>query len=444
MIDYSDVDSKLDEYSDAFDFYMTCGEMPPGTSLDDPLVEYMKEVIDNNPQISETDPIWVEVLKESLLSYFAVLLEQFCLIQEEAMREMALAAYFEKSDIEEKRRLWRYVTHTIENEYSKFEVNLSGYTKQFSTEDDIDSVFAALISDWRDACLTKLVQQERKILEQSKRDWEHRMREAGTQDYQDRKELDNYFYRYPKLREIIDIIGRDKKDEKKEVDTVIYKFLPSKAVHATSVEEIDRIENGNNLERVLPVELAMPDDLFYKKYSLCELQQFSALGKDKPRKIEEQQKDSHLIKGPIIISIDTSGSMSGEPQKIAFSLLRQVLAVAKREKRPCYLITFSVRIKTIDLSKAHNWRKIDEFLSISYSGGTCGEEMLSESICVLHSGTFEMSDVLIISDLEFPLPKTETMTKIKIEQSLGTKFYALLIGDRNNGYDKVLDKIWKL
>ena len=29
MIDYTDVDAKLEEYSEAFDFYMECGEMPP-------------------------------------------------------------------------------------------------------------------------------------------------------------------------------------------------------------------------------------------------------------------------------------------------------------------------------------------------------------------------------------------------------------------------------
>ena len=29
MIDYTDVDAKLEEYGEAFDFYMECGEMPP-------------------------------------------------------------------------------------------------------------------------------------------------------------------------------------------------------------------------------------------------------------------------------------------------------------------------------------------------------------------------------------------------------------------------------
>ena len=67
MIDYTDIDARLDEYSEAFDFYMEHGEMPPTMSRDDCLAGYMQEVIDNNPQIDGADSIWVEVLKEDLI-----------------------------------------------------------------------------------------------------------------------------------------------------------------------------------------------------------------------------------------------------------------------------------------------------------------------------------------------------------------------------------------
>ena len=42
MIDYTDVDAKLEEYSEAFDFYMECGEMPPTIPPDDCLAGYMQ------------------------------------------------------------------------------------------------------------------------------------------------------------------------------------------------------------------------------------------------------------------------------------------------------------------------------------------------------------------------------------------------------------------
>ena len=77
MIDYTDIDARLDEYSEAFDFYMECGEMPPSMSEDDCLAGYMREVIDRNPQIDGSDPTWIEILKEDLISFFTALLEQF-------------------------------------------------------------------------------------------------------------------------------------------------------------------------------------------------------------------------------------------------------------------------------------------------------------------------------------------------------------------------------
>lgn len=35
MIDYTDVDAKLEEYSEAFDLYLECGKMPPSMPPDD-------------------------------------------------------------------------------------------------------------------------------------------------------------------------------------------------------------------------------------------------------------------------------------------------------------------------------------------------------------------------------------------------------------------------
>ena len=441
MTDYNDIDAKLEEYSEAFDFYMDCGEMPPSISPDDCLAGYMKEVLENNPQIDGSDPTWTEVLKEDLISYFTALLEQFREMQLQAMKELALITQFRNATIETKRKMWSQICGVIEEGYSKYEVNLQGYTAQFKTEDK-QAVFDALTADWENACKGKLDRKQRKLLERSKRHFENFCRDAGTSDYEDRKKLDNYIHRYPHLQEIVDMIGRDKDPSKEEKDSIIYKFLPVTVAKNHSVEEIDRVETGDNLERLLPVELAMPEDLFFKRYATKELQQFSSPGKDKPKKTEEHRKDPRLTKGPIIVSIDTSGSMSGRPEKIAFSLLKQLLRMAKKQKRPCFLISFSVRSKSIDLANPRNWGKLDNFLKNSFSGGTDGEQMLAEAIRVLQTGTFEMSDVLIISDFEFPIPQKQTQSKIEQNRVLGTRFYGLKIGHSSDKYDKILDRLW--
>jgi len=117
--------------------------------------------------------------------------------------------------------------------------------------------------------------------------------------------------------------------------------------------------------------------------------------------------------------------------------------MAKKQKRPCCLISFSVRSKSIDLAKPRNWRRIDNFLEHSFSGGTDGEQMLAEAIRVLQKGTYEMADILIVSDFEFPVPVPATMDKINKEKAFGTRFYGLKIGRYGvKGYNDVMDKIW--
>ena len=101
-----------------------------------------------------------------------------------------------------------------------------------------------------------------KLWNVSKKNFENYSRDAGTSDYEDKKKIDNYLHRYPKLKEIVDMIGRDTDPSKDERDSIIYKFLPVTVSKNSSAEEIDRVETGDNLERVLPVELSMPEDLF--------------------------------------------------------------------------------------------------------------------------------------------------------------------------------------
>ncbi len=243
-------------------------------------------------------------------------------------------------------------------------------------------------------------------------------------------------------------MGREKEENHTEKDSVVRKYLPSVVSKHPTVEEVDRVEQGDNIPRALPSELALMADpdtesLFYKRYAVKELQQLSSPSRDKPVKADREKNRPRLTKGPIIVALDTSGSMDGTPIKIATSLLQQLLRMAKKERRKCFLISFSVRAKSIDLSRPGNWRKLEAFLEDGYSGGTDGEQMLSQAMTALDKGPFEMADVLVISDFYFPKPLPKTMERMEDHRKKGTKFYGLQIGDENKTYDKILDKKWQ-
>ena len=282
---------------------------------------------------------------------------------------------------------------------------MEGFIAQFATN-DAEAVLNALISDWKNACQEQCNRQQMSILNKSKTRWEQSMTNIGNQDYEERRRISDKVYRLPILLEIVEIIGRAKKSTSEE-DNIIYSFLPKGVKTGLPSEDIDRIEARDNLQRTLAVEFAMPDDVFYSKYAEKGLQQLAPLRQRLPKKTELQQPKPRPKKGPIIVAVDTSGSMYGRPEEMAKSLLVQLVRIARKEFRSCYLITFSVRIKTVDLGRSANILKMKEFLDTRFTGGNGEDQLIIEALRLLESGEYEMADVLIISDFIFnrPSPK---------------------------------------
>ena len=329
-------------------------------------------------------------------------------------------------------------------------MNIDGYVEQFKDHETQD-VIDALTEDWRKAADKRLNKKEEQLLEQNKDRWERRMREWGRSDYERRKKIDQMYYRYPILQEIVRIIGREQPQRKDEKDDIVLKYMPILLSHSTTTTEIEQISIGNDLSHVIPSEIAKLSEsstemMFFKKFAERQLQVFA----NKPpmtaqdKQVQEHQTKPRLEKGPIIVSVDTSSSMKGEPEKLARSLLMQLLRLAKKQHRKCFVITFSVRAMAVELTKPANWRCVKKFLEEGFSGGTNGEQMLSVALDALQTRDFCMADVLIISDFEFPLPIEKTRKRMEEEHSKGTRYYGLQIGLTENKYCEVLDKIWQL
>ena len=209
--------------------------------------------------------------------------------------------------------------------------------------------------------------------------------------------------------------------------------------------------NGNDLQHLLPIETTILADhqtesLFYYKYAMSQLQLFANKPKlESVMKVEHaKKKEPRMEKGPIIVSIDTSGSMYGRPLELATCLLRQLLFMAKKQKRNCFLISFSVRAKRLDLAKPGAWKKLESFLNDRYTGGTDGNEMLRGGIRMLKTQMYAMADMLIISDFMFEPPEDHVRKLMEEEHQKGTRFYGLQIGRYSHDYDTILDKVWRI
>ena len=445
-----DISQRLTAYDEAFDFYMDRGRMPDVVPPNDLLGGFMQQAIQENPQLDSQDPLWKDIMKEEILKFIEAMLKLFEPAEKQYQKEKTLIRAFSLGGIEKKRELWPKVYGTIKQQYKPEEVNIDGYVQQFK-ESAPESVFGPLIRDWDTACDNQLKEYEAACIEKNKAYWEQSIREHGNADYRERKKIQKMFYSYPQLVEIVNMIGREKPQSEKEKDDTIRRYIPLLPSPPTPAVEIEEVTNGNNLQHVLPIETAIlaghqTESLFYYRYAMGQLQLFANKPKMESRmKVEQtKKKEPRLEKGPIIVSIDTSGSMCGRPIELATCLLRQLLQMAKKQKRKCFLISFSVRAQSIDLSIPGSWKKLDSFLSDYYSGGTDGNEMLKAGIKMLNSKKYAMADMLIISDFIFDPPCDRVGQFMEEERQKGTRFYGLQIGKESHEYDTILDKVWQI
>ena len=450
MNNESEISRKLREYDDAFDFYMDRGQMPETVPPDDLLGGFLKQTIDENPQLESQDPVWKELLKEEVMKFLEAMLELFQPIEKAYQREKEYMVVFADADIDQKRKMWREVYGTISKEYAPEEVNIDGYVEQMKSQ-DLDAVFASLLSDWDKACDELVRKKKVEIIEFNREKWEKGVKEHGNADFKQRKKIEKMFFSYPQLVDIVRVIGREQPGRNDEYDETVRSYMPILPSPPTPAVEVEQVSLGKDLQHLLPMETAIladkeTEDLFYLRYASSLLQLFANKPKQESvlKTEKKRNKKLRLEKGPIIVSLDTSGSMSGRPEKVARCLLLQLLRMAKKQKRKCFLITFSVRAECMDLSRPGSWNRLNRFLNNPFTGGTDGEDMIKNALKMLNTDNYSMADVLIISDFYFPNPRPQTKELMEIEHNKGTRFYGLQIESTVSGYDNVLDKIWKV
>lgn len=247
------------------------------------------------------------------------------------------------------------------------------------------------------------------------------------------------------IKKLCDMLGKLHKAQKKiELET----YTLQRTFNATiptpyAKEEICGVTLGRDLENVLPQELVLLDDkdfsiLFDLKFAENRLFCFEKQGYEDISMVEEisqeREKQVEDKKGPIILCIDTSGSMSGTPETIAKAIALFMAQRAMEARRKCYLINFSVGISTLDLTPPNGFFELMSFLEMSFSGGTDALPALKAGLTKMNEEGYKKADLLMISDFVFSdynLAGFRDLAKTKDKQN---KCYALYVG--NFGNDK--------
>jgi len=208
-----------------------------------------------------------------------------------------------------------------------------------------------------------------------------------------------------------------------------------------ATDDIVGIHESDDLNKLLPNEtmfLAYPEleVVFYKHLVDKRLMNYRMQGKSRTlRKIRAQQPDHKQVdveKGPFIVCVDASGSMSGFPEQCAKAMAYALMQIALAEDRDCYVILFSTEQITYELTKQDGLREASDFLTYSFHGGTDLEPVLMKSIDLMCGDKYKNADMVVISDFIAPKQSDEMAHKVAELKARKNRFHAISLSKYGN------------
>jgi uncharacterized protein with von Willebrand factor type A (vWA) domain len=173
-----------------------------------------------------------------------------------------------------------------------------------------------------------------------------------------------------------------------------------------------------------------------------------------PRHDPAPPRPEALERGPILICLDTSGSMRGAPETLAKAVVLQALRTAHAERRGCRLIAFggpdeiverelSGRDHSGDPAGRQGLAALLDLMGQSFDGGTDVQGPIERAIERVHQARWASADLLIVSDGEFGCTP-ETLAQLDdARDRLGLRVQGVLVGDRETmGLMEVADHIF--
>ena len=419
-------------YVQVLDKYVATGECAEADN--EPLYAYLLSVM-NDPMIKIqvlSDELCARIFYDAMSQFIRLNLEkQKYNMQKSQSEQQGMELVLEWSETKRKDG-WQALLQEVADKHEGNGFDKAFYQGQFGNEGKYadEEVWERMVDDWKDEFYQA---------------WGLMSGMWNTVDFERIRKIVRIQKEYPEVVKVANKMGRMADDEGQEQLHVaqgnVYKMEHS------SKSDILGITVGNDLNALLPTELAHCaddelEDLFVYKYVTRKLQTFRYKSEimQPARRLEIKPATQ---KGPMIVCLDTSGSMVGKPEKIAYSLLIKILEIADRQRRDCFLIAFSVSINPIDVRRER--ARLLEFFSTTSCGDTDATRMLQAIFRLLQSKKEYMNaDVLWISDFKIPLSVPELTDKMLEYRKVDTHFYGLQLGIAENEWSPFFDRIYRI
>ena len=261
---------------------------------------------------------------------------------------------------------------------------------------------------------------------------------AGNSKEENLRRENRFLRSIPKdLRKLAKLLGR-----RGSVD-----FKPSGHFPTAAKSDITGITIGDNLSSLLPSETALlscpaTQPTFYHNYVEKRLQIFASASSGNAPVTHQD--------GPVIICLDTSGSMRGEKVEMACNLTMAITIIAQRRKRDVLVVKYSDWHFLLKVTKLSRQREdLEKFLS-SYQGCGNAENELFRWLfkdILPNEKAFDTADILCITDFGWEPLNDYTIKLIESFKRKGMIFYGLnVLGFEKWSFDSmttVCDSLWK-
>ncbi|MCE9568693.1 MAG: VWA domain-containing protein [Rhodocyclales bacterium] len=158
------------------------------------------------------------------------------------------------------------------------------------------------------------------------------------------------------------------------------------------------------------------------------------------------QAGKRAEQGPMLVCVDTSGSMQGGAEAVAKAVVLEAMRAAHAQRRPCHVFAFGGPEELLEMELPVDRvgiERVTRFLGQAFRGGTdiCGP--LEAAIAKLEDSHWQLADLLVASDGEFGATREVTARLDAIKRDLGLRVQGVLIADRETvGLLEIADHIY--
>ena len=204
-----------------------------------------------------------------------------------------------------------------------------------------------------------------------------------------------------KVREFTDLLGR-KDDESEDAKGTISGFDGGVRDDMFGTE-IMGIRIGSDIANLVPSELVplMDEDLsmvFDMKFIEDRLMEFNREDEFRVDEDENGEKRMPDKQGPVILVVDTSGSMYGSPLFYEKALIFTIVTRAAEQGRDVFRIDFNTVSRSVDMSPKTAFKELMSFLHTDANGGTDPGPAMREAVETIEREEYSFADVVVISD----------------------------------------------